>query len=78
MMADNIEHVTSHWMMFQNFRSPALGGFAAVSVVLVVSGSWTRWQACTIHWPARRWFCAGLTAWLLTGTPPVAENRKAA
>lgn len=31
MMADNIEHVISYWMMFQKFRSPALGGFAVVS-----------------------------------------------
>lgn len=31
MMADNIEHVISYWMMFQKFQSPALGGFAVVS-----------------------------------------------
>ena len=31
MTADNIEHVISYWMMFQKFRSPALGGFAVVS-----------------------------------------------
>ena len=31
MMADNIEHVISYWMMFQKFHSPALGGFAVVS-----------------------------------------------
>ncbi|MEP7314605.1 MAG: MFS transporter [Pseudomonadota bacterium] len=31
MMADNIEHVISYWMMFQQFHSPALGGFAVVS-----------------------------------------------
>jgi MFS family permease len=31
MMADNIEHVISYWVMFQKFRSPALGGFAVVS-----------------------------------------------
>ena len=28
MMADNIEHVISYWMIFQKFESPALGGFA--------------------------------------------------
>ncbi|MEP7300171.1 MAG: MFS transporter [Caldimonas sp.] len=31
MMADNIEHVISYWMMFQKFQSPALGGFAVLS-----------------------------------------------
>src|SRR3984957_15956011 len=30
MMADNVEHVVSYWMMFQKFHSPALGGFAVV------------------------------------------------
>ncbi len=31
MMADNIEHVISYWMIFQKFHSPALAGFAVVS-----------------------------------------------
>jgi MFS family permease len=31
MMADNIEHVISYWVMFQKFQSAALGGFAVVS-----------------------------------------------
>lgn len=31
MMADNIEHVISYWMMFQKFHSPALAGFAVLS-----------------------------------------------
>src|SRR3954449_8124436 len=31
MMADNIEHVISYWMVFQKFHSPALAGFAVVS-----------------------------------------------
>jgi MFS family permease len=31
MMADNIEHVISYWVMFQKFQSPALGAFAVVS-----------------------------------------------
>ena len=26
MMADNIEHVISYWMVFQKFHSPALAG----------------------------------------------------
>jgi MFS family permease len=31
MMADAIEHVISYWVLFEKFRSPALGGFAIVS-----------------------------------------------
>src|SRR6195952_5570621 len=31
MMADNIEHVISYWMVYQNFHAPALAGFAIVS-----------------------------------------------
>ena len=31
MMADNIEHVISYWVIFQAFRSPVLGGFAVLS-----------------------------------------------
>lgn len=31
MMADNIEHVISYWVIFEKFHSPALGGFAVIS-----------------------------------------------
>ena len=31
MMADNVEHVISYWLLFQKFQSAALGGFAVVS-----------------------------------------------
>jgi MFS family permease len=31
MMADNVEHVVSYWVLFQKFDSPVLGGFAVVS-----------------------------------------------
>jgi len=31
MMADNIEHVISYWVLYQKFHSPALAGFAVVS-----------------------------------------------
>ena len=31
MLADNIEHVISYWVIFQKFHSPALGGFAVIS-----------------------------------------------
>ena len=30
-MADNVEHVISYWLLWQKFHSPALGGFAVVS-----------------------------------------------
>src|SRR5215468_1154087 len=31
MMADNIEHVVSYWLLFQKFHSPALAGFAEIA-----------------------------------------------
>src|SRR5262249_53680584 len=31
MMADNIEHVVSFWLLFQKFHSPTLAGFAEIS-----------------------------------------------
>src|ERR1700749_1509953 len=31
MMADNIEHVISYWVVYRKFHSPALAGFAIVS-----------------------------------------------
>jgi len=31
MMADNIEHVISYWILFEKFRSPALGGAAVLT-----------------------------------------------
>ena len=31
MMADNIEHVISYWVLFQKFHSPVLAGFAVIS-----------------------------------------------
>ncbi|MGH9257027.1 MAG: MFS transporter, partial [Vicinamibacterales bacterium] len=31
MLADNIEHVISYWVMFEKFHSPALAGFAVLS-----------------------------------------------
>ena len=30
-MADNVEHVISYWVLYQKFHSPALGGFAVIS-----------------------------------------------
>ncbi|MBL6958126.1 MAG: MFS transporter [Rhodospirillales bacterium] len=31
MMADNIEHVISYWVIYEKFQSPALNGFAVIS-----------------------------------------------
>lgn len=31
MMADNIEHVISYWLLFEKFHSPVLAGFAVIS-----------------------------------------------
>ena len=31
MMADNIEHVITYWLLFQKFHSPVLAGFADIS-----------------------------------------------
>jgi MFS family permease len=31
MLADNMEHVISYWVMYQKFHSPALSGFAVIS-----------------------------------------------
>jgi MFS family permease len=31
MMADNIEHVISYWMLYEKFRSPTLGGIAVLT-----------------------------------------------
>jgi MFS family permease len=31
MMADNVEHVITYWVLFQKFHSPALAGFAVIS-----------------------------------------------
>ena len=31
MMADNIEHVITYWVLFQKFHSPVLAGFAVIS-----------------------------------------------
>ncbi len=31
MLADNVEHVITYWVVFQQFQSPALGGFAVIA-----------------------------------------------
>ena len=31
MMADNVEHVITYWLIFERFHSPALAGFAVIA-----------------------------------------------
>src|SRR5882724_2349480 len=65
MMADNIEHVISYWMVFQKFHSPALAGFAVVSHWLpfllfsVVSG------ALADHFDPRRIIQLGMALFII-------------
>jgi MFS family permease len=46
MMADNIEHVITYWVLWQKFHSPALAGFEVIShwvpflLLSVLFGSW--------------------------------------
>jgi MFS family permease len=42
MLADNIEHVISYWVIFQKFHSPTLGGFAVIS-------HWLPFLAFSVH-----------------------------
>ena len=56
MMADNIEHVISYWMVFQKFQSPALGGFAVrarsidpdLASAAQVQGALEHWQQALV------------------------------
>ena len=55
MMADNIEHVISYWVLFQKFHSPILGGFAVIS-------HWTPFLLFSFHAGALadRFDCRGI------------------
>src|SRR4030095_4594986 len=51
MMGDSIEHVISYWVMFQQFHSPALAGFAVIShwapsLLSVYTGAWADRYDC--------------------------------
>jgi MFS family permease len=51
MMGDSIEHVISYWVMFQQFHSPALAGFAVIShwvpsLFSVYTGAWADRSDC--------------------------------
>jgi len=45
MMADNVEHVISYWVIFQAFHSPTLAGFAVIS-------HWTPFLLLGVHFGA--------------------------
>jgi MFS family permease len=52
MMADNIEHVITYWVLWQKFHSPALAGFEVIShwvpflLLSVLFGSWADRYDC--------------------------------
>src|SRR3982074_1722455 len=51
MMGDSIEHVISYWVLFQQFHSPALAGFAVIShwvpsLFSVYTGAWADRYDC--------------------------------
>jgi MFS family permease len=51
MMGDSIEHVITYWVLFQQFHSPALAGFAVVShwvpsLFSVYTGAWADRYDC--------------------------------
>jgi MFS family permease len=78
MMADNIEHVISYWVIFQAFHSPTLAGFAVIShwTPFLVLGVWfgglaDRYDCRKIIIASQVAFMAASIAWavlFLTGT----------
>jgi MFS family permease len=60
MMADNIEHVISYWVIFEKFHSPALGGFAVVAHWLPYLLFSIHAGALTDRFDARRVIQAGM------------------
>src|SRR6516225_3163399 len=51
MAGDSIEHVISYWVLFQQFHSPALAGFAVIShwvpaLFSVYFGAWAERSDC--------------------------------
>lgn len=65
MMADNIEHVISYWVMFQKFHSPALAGFAIVSHWLPFLLFSVAVGALTDHFDPRRIIQCGISLFIL-------------
>lgn len=78
MMADNIEHVISYWVIFQAFHSPTLAGFAVIShwTPFLVLGVWfgglaDRYDCRKIIVASQAAFIVASLAWallFLTGT----------
>ena len=78
MMADNVEHVISYWVIFQAFHSPTLAGFAVIShwTPFLVLGVWfgglaDRYDCRKIIMASQVAFIAVSLAWallFLTGT----------
>ncbi len=78
MMADNIEHVISYWVIFQAFHSPTLAGFAVIShwTPFLVLGVWfgslaDRYDCRKIIVASQAAFIAASLAWavlFLSGT----------
>jgi MFS family permease len=78
MMADNVEHVISYWVIFQTFHSPTLAGFAVIShwTPFLVLGVWfgglaDRYDCRRIIVASQVAFIAASLAWallFLTGT----------
>jgi MFS family permease len=78
MMADNIEHVISYWVIFQAFHSPTLAGFAVIShwTPFLVLGVWfgslaDRYDCRKIIIASQAAFIAASLAWavlFLSGT----------
>jgi len=64
MMADNIEHVISYWVMFQKFHSPALGGFAVLSHWLPYLGFSVSVGALNDRFDSRRIIQAGMVIFI--------------
>ena len=58
MMADNIEHVISYWLLFQKFHSPVLAGFADIS-------HWTPFLLLSVYFGgiADRYDCRKVIQW---------------
>jgi MFS family permease len=65
MMADNVEHVISYWVVFQKFKSPALGGFAVVSHWLPFLGFSVWVGALNDRFDSRRIIQVGVAIFML-------------
>jgi MFS family permease len=65
MMADNIEHVISYWVIFQTFHSPTLAGFAVIShwTPFLVLGVW--FGSLADRYDCRRIIVASQAAFIL-------------